>query len=68
MWIFSQVASGKALVHYIDYGNRETLPTTRLASLPAAYSAEKAFASEFNMPYLTLPKDEEFRDVGKKIF
>ncbi|CAH1129973.1 unnamed protein product [Ceutorhynchus assimilis] len=61
-----KVASGKALVHYIDYGNRETIPTTRLASLPAAYSADRPFAAEYSMPYVSLPKDEEFKELALK--
>ncbi|XP_050292881.1 staphylococcal nuclease domain-containing protein 1 isoform X2 [Anthonomus grandis grandis] len=61
-----KVAGGKVQVHYIDYGNRETLPTTRLASLPAAYSADKPFATEYHMPYVLLPKDEELKDIALK--
>lgn len=59
------MASGKAHVHYIDYGNREVIPSTRLASLPAAYSADSAFAHEYSLPYVSLPKDEEFKELGK---
>ncbi|ENN71421.1 staphylococcal nuclease domain-containing protein 1 isoform X2 [Dendroctonus ponderosae] len=63
-----KVAAGNAVVHYIDYGNRETIPTTRLASLPAAYSSEKPFAVEYSLPYVILPKDEEFREIALKYF
>ncbi|XP_066153595.1 staphylococcal nuclease domain-containing protein 1 [Euwallacea fornicatus] len=63
-----KVGSGKAQVHYIDYGNRETLPITHLASLPAAYSADSAFATEYTLPYVTLPKDEEFKEMALKYF
>ncbi|XP_049819243.1 staphylococcal nuclease domain-containing protein 1 isoform X2 [Aethina tumida] len=61
-----KVQAGNATVHYIDYGNRETLPTTRLASLPAAYASEKAFATEYTLPYVSLPKDEEFAELAIK--
>ncbi|KAG5893662.1 hypothetical protein JTB14_028816 [Gonioctena quinquepunctata] len=61
-----RVQGGKASVHYIDYGNKETLPTARLASLPAAYIGEKPFATEYIMPYVTLPKDEEFSSLAIK--
>ncbi|XP_060519354.1 staphylococcal nuclease domain-containing protein 1 [Cylas formicarius] len=61
-----KVQGGKATVYYIDYGNREVLPTARLASLPAAYTADKPFASEYVMPYVSLPKDEEFRELAIK--
>ncbi|RZC36999.1 TUDOR and/or SNase domain containing protein [Asbolus verrucosus] len=61
-----KVQGGKATVHYIDYGNRETLPTTRLASLPAAYASEKPYATEYVLPYVNLPKDEEFSAMAIK--
>lgn len=55
-----KVQGGNATVRYIDYGNRETLPVVRLASLPAAYASEKPFATEFSLPYVSLPRDEDF--------
>lgn len=55
-----KVQAGKATVLYIDYGNRETLATTRLASLPATYASEKPYATEYVLPYVLLPKDEEY--------
>ncbi|XP_056643670.1 staphylococcal nuclease domain-containing protein 1 [Diorhabda sublineata] len=61
-----KVQGGKATVHYIDYGNKEILPTTRLASLPAAYISEKSFATEYVLPFVVLPKDEEFASTAIK--
>ncbi|KAJ8948775.1 hypothetical protein NQ317_010354 [Molorchus minor] len=61
-----KVQGGKASVLYIDFGNRETLPTTRLASLPAAYAGEKPFATEYCLPYVSLPKDEEYSSLALK--
>lgn len=61
-----KVQDGKASVHYFDYGNRETLPATRLASLPATYVNEKPFATEYVLPYATLPKDEEYAALAVK--
>lgn len=61
-----KVQGGKASVLYMDYGNRETLPTTRLASLPAAYAGEKPYATEYILPYVTLPKDEEYASMALK--
>lgn len=61
-----KVQGGKASVHYIDFGNKEVLPTTQLASLPAAYASEKPFATEYIMPFVTLPKDEEFASIAIK--
>lgn len=63
-----RVQGGNASVHYIDYGNKETLPTTRLAALPAAYISEKPFATEYAMPFVILPKDEEFTALALKYF
>ncbi|KAJ8950005.1 hypothetical protein NQ318_002416 [Aromia moschata] len=61
-----RVQGGKATVHYIDYGNKEVLPTTRLASLPAAYASDKPFATEYVLPHVSLPKDEEFSAMAIK--
>ncbi|XP_074027844.1 staphylococcal nuclease domain-containing protein 1 isoform X2 [Leptinotarsa decemlineata] len=61
-----KVQGGNATVHYIDYGNKETLPSIRLASLPAAYVSDKPFATEYIMPYVTLPKDEEYASLAIK--
>lgn len=61
-----KVQNGKANVHYIDFGNKEVLPTTQLASLPAAYATDKPFATEYILPFVTLPKDEEFASLAIK--
>ncbi|CAH0547008.1 unnamed protein product [Brassicogethes aeneus] len=61
-----KVQGSNATVHYIDYGNRETIPVTRLAKLPAAYVSDKAFATEFALPYCSLPKDDEYADTAIK--
>lgn len=53
-------------VFYIDYGNRETVNVSRLASLPAGYSSEKPFASEYSLACVTFPKDPDYRDLAVK--
>ncbi|XP_022908359.1 staphylococcal nuclease domain-containing protein 1 [Onthophagus taurus] len=53
-------------IRYIDYGNRETVNSTRLASLPAAYANEKPFANEYSLACVALPKDPEFADIALK--
>ncbi|KAK9882943.1 hypothetical protein WA026_023871 [Henosepilachna vigintioctopunctata] len=63
-----KIQEGKAQVHYIDYGNRENLALTRLASLPSSYAMEKPFATEYCLPFVTLPKDEEFASAALKYF
>lgn len=63
-----KLQGGNASVHYIDYGNKETLPSTRLANLPAMYANDKPFATEYVMPFVILPKDEEFAALALKYF
>lgn len=41
----------------------KTLSVSRLASLPAAYSTEKPYATEYFLAYTTLPKDQEYVDL-----
>lgn len=41
----------------------QTLNVSRLASLPAAYTAEKPYATEYSLAYVTLPKDQEYVDL-----
>ncbi|KAF7265330.1 hypothetical protein GWI33_021313 [Rhynchophorus ferrugineus] len=59
-----KVQSGKAQVLYIDYGNRETLNTTRLGRLPTAYSNDRPFATEYSLPYVILPKDDDYKAMA----
>lgn len=63
-----KVQGNKALVHYIDYGNKEELPTTRLAYLSSAYTNDKPFAVEYCMPFVVLPKDEDFKQDALRCF
>lgn len=63
-----KIQGGNIFVHYIDYGNKENLPCTRLANLPATYANEKPFATEYVMPFVILPKDEEFTGLFLKCF
>lgn len=53
-------------IRYIDYGNQETVTSTRLAALPAVYATEKAFATEYSLACVALPKDAEFADLALK--
>ncbi|CAI5786753.1 nuclease domain-containing 1 [Podarcis lilfordi] len=56
-------SSAKVHVFYIDYGNKETLPSTRLATLPAAFSTRilPAQAAEYKFAFIQVPQDEEAR-------
>ncbi|XP_062838824.1 LOW QUALITY PROTEIN: staphylococcal nuclease domain-containing protein 1 [Anolis carolinensis] len=53
----------KVHVFYIDYGNKETLPSIRLAALPHAFStrALSAQATEYKFAFIQVPQDEEAR-------
>lgn len=46
-------------VFYIDYGNREALPVTRLCPLPSAFHSFPAQAHEYHMAFIELPSDVE---------
>uniref|UniRef100_A0A8C9SWA2 Staphylococcal nuclease domain-containing protein n=1 Tax=Scleropages formosus TaxID=113540 RepID=A0A8C9SWA2_SCLFO len=56
-------SAAKVHVFYIDYGNRETVPSTRLAALPPAFSirALPAQATEYAFAYIQVPQDEDAR-------
>ena len=42
---------------YIDYGNRETTTAVKCAGLPAAFASHAAFAQEYALACIALPKD-----------
>lgn len=61
-----KVQGSQVYVVYIDYGNKEVLSSTRLASLPAIYVSEKPFASEYSLACVSLPKDPEYAEMSIK--
>uniref|UniRef100_A0A8C9JXG9 Staphylococcal nuclease domain-containing protein n=1 Tax=Panthera tigris altaica TaxID=74533 RepID=A0A8C9JXG9_PANTA len=50
-------------IFYIDYGNREILPSTRLGTLPPAFSTRvlPAQATEYAFAFIQVPQDEDAR-------
>uniref|UniRef100_A0AAQ4R649 Staphylococcal nuclease domain-containing protein n=1 Tax=Gasterosteus aculeatus aculeatus TaxID=481459 RepID=A0AAQ4R649_GASAC len=50
-------------VFYIDYGNREVVPSTRLAAMPPAFGIRTlpAQATEHAFAYIQVPQDEDAR-------
>uniref|UniRef100_A0A8C3V4E7 Staphylococcal nuclease domain-containing protein n=1 Tax=Catharus ustulatus TaxID=91951 RepID=A0A8C3V4E7_CATUS len=56
-------SGGKVHIFYIDYGNKETLPPTRLAPLPPAFSPRvlPPQATEYSFAFIQVPQDEEAR-------
>ncbi|XP_073239320.1 staphylococcal nuclease domain-containing protein 1-like [Porites lutea] len=54
------IASPKQIhVFYIDYGNKEVLPLSKLCPLPAAFHSFPPQAHEYNMAFIELPTDVE---------
>ncbi|KAJ8007204.1 hypothetical protein DPEC_G00115110 [Dallia pectoralis] len=53
----------KVHVFYIDYGNREVVPSTRLAVIPPDFSTRTlaAQATEYAFAYIQVPQDEDVR-------
>ncbi|XP_073435341.1 staphylococcal nuclease domain-containing protein 1 isoform X1 [Dendrobates tinctorius] len=53
----------KVHVFYIDYGNRETVPSTRLGTLPTSFSVRTlpAQAIEYCFAFIQVPQDEDAR-------
>ncbi|KAM5302432.1 staphylococcal nuclease domain-containing protein 1 [Glossophaga mutica] len=53
----------KVHVFYIDYGNREILPSARLGTLPPAFSTRvlPAQATEYAFAFIQVPQDEDAR-------
>ncbi|NXN03368.1 SND1 protein, partial [Sylvia borin] len=52
-------SGGKVHIFYIDYGNKETLPPTRLAALPPAFSPRvlPPQATEYTFAFIQVPQD-----------
>ncbi|KAI4470620.1 ebna2 binding protein [Holotrichia oblita] len=61
-----KVQGSNISIRYIDYGNKETVQSTRLASLPAIYANERPFAVEYSLACVSLPKDSEFAELALK--
>ncbi|EAA11810.3 staphylococcal nuclease domain-containing protein 1 [Anopheles arabiensis] len=59
---------GNVTILYIDYGNRETVPSTRLAMIPPTFISEKPFAHLYVPALLLLPTDADDRAEAVKAF
>jgi len=60
----TKVEGAKVHVLYIDYGNAETTVPTKLAQLPAGFSALPAQAHEYALALVQLPKDEDYAEAA----
>lgn len=59
-----KIVGGDCSVLYVDYGNRATVPKTKIAALPAALQLTPPFAKMYNLALVSLPTDEEYRSMG----
>lgn len=59
-----KIAGGDVSVLYVDYGNRATIPKTKIAALPATLQQARPFASLYSLALVSLPEDEEYRSMG----
>jgi len=55
-----KVSGGKAHVLYVDYGNRDEVPFTRLGHLPSAFSQDKYYAHDYALACVKLPQDPDY--------
>lgn len=49
---------------YIDYGNRATVPKTKLGSLPGSFHTPSGYAKLYSIALIKLPSDEEMSGQG----
>jgi len=54
-------------VLYIDYGNRASVPKTKLGSLPASFTAVSGYAKPYSLALTALPQDEELAAQGAQV-
>ena len=52
-----KVSGGEATVLYFDYGNRDTIPKAKCATLPSSFHGLPPFAKEYGVAFLTLAPD-----------
>jgi len=54
-------------VLYIDYGNRASVPKTKLGSLPASFTAAGGYAKLYSLALVSLPQDEELAEQSVQV-
>merc|ERR1719370_1559520 len=59
-----KMSATEVAVLYIDYGNRASVPKTKLGSLPAAFTGTGGFAKLYSLALVSLPQDEELAAQG----
>merc|ERR1719210_2747098 len=61
-----KVSGGEATVLYFDYGNRDTIPKAKCATLPSSFHGLPPFAKEYGVAFLALAPDEDYASLGLK--
>jgi len=56
-----KVGPSDVQVLYIDYGNRASVPKTKLGSLPASFQTSGAYAKVYSLALTLLPPDEDLQ-------
>merc|ERR1712088_503705 len=62
-----KMSANEVAVLYIDYGNRASVPKTKLGSLPAAFTGTGGFAKLYSLALVSLPQDEELAAQGVQV-
>lgn len=65
LWYRAKVESvrgGQAEVLFIDYGNRESMPATSCAQMPAGFSSMPPAAKEYSLALTAIPNDKEYAE------
>ena len=52
-----KVSGGDVIVLYVDYGNRATVPKTKCAALPGAFTGLPPYAKEYTLALCSLATD-----------
>jgi len=52
----------------VDYGNKEIIPTSRLSSLPPAFTTDKPYASQYGLALALLPREDDDKLEAVKNF
>jgi len=59
-----KIVGSEVMVLYIDYGNRASIPKTKVASLPSSLQVPGGYAKLYNLALVSLPDDEELAALG----
>jgi len=62
-----KMSANEVAVLYIDYGNRASVPKTKLGSLPAAFTGTGGYAKLYSLALVSLPQDEELAAQGVQV-